>query len=205
MVEPWDGAPPLRQAFSLIRERVVELEPALLDLVEHVFERHQLGEARRRHQLIAVLVEQQAVAVGVEQDGGGNAGLERFVLFGRHRGAARRGRRRGLRQSRRRAARRRRSALPSPATQFCKNAAPARRPPPVTHLNTSDHVARNRACASRAMRQIERVSPGQARARINKARGRSKDRRRWRSTASRQTTWRRPLADRTMRWWPAPP
>ena len=57
-------------------EFVVELDAALLDLVEHEFERHQLGEARRRDKLIAVLVEQKAVAVGIEQDRVGDAGLE---------------------------------------------------------------------------------------------------------------------------------
>ena len=67
---------------------VLELESALLDLVEGVFQRHQLGEARRRHELVAVLLEQDAVAFGIHQDGVGDAGLEGLVLFRRH---ARRG------------------------------------------------------------------------------------------------------------------
>ena len=57
-------------------EFVVELDVALLDFVEHEFERHQFGEARRGDELIAVLVVQNAVAVGIEQDGGRHAGLE---------------------------------------------------------------------------------------------------------------------------------
>jgi len=84
-VEPCDGAPPLRQAFSLMMNSsssFVEFDLALLDLIEQVFKRHQLGEAGRRHQLIAILLEQHAVAVGVEQKCGGNAGLKTFGLFG---------------------------------------------------------------------------------------------------------------------------
>ena len=66
-------------------ELVVELEPALFDLVEHVFERHQLGEARGRDKLIAVLFVQDAVAVGIEEERGGNVGVEGFVLLRRRR------------------------------------------------------------------------------------------------------------------------
>ena len=65
-------------------EFIVELEAALLDFVEHEFERHELGEARRRDQLIAILLEQNAVAFGIEQDGVGNGDLKGLVLFGGH-------------------------------------------------------------------------------------------------------------------------
>ena len=68
MVEPCDGAPPLRQAFSLTTYSSVELDAALLDLVEHVFRGHQLGEARREDQLVGVALEQHAAVFRVDQD-----------------------------------------------------------------------------------------------------------------------------------------
>ncbi len=58
-------------------ELLVELELALLDLVEDEFQRHQLGKTCRRDRLISVLLEQNAVGLGVEQDGVGDAGLKR--------------------------------------------------------------------------------------------------------------------------------
>ena len=62
----------------------VELEAALLDFVEHEFEGHELGKARGRHQLVAVLLEQNAVAVGIEQEALGTPSLKGLVLFGGH-------------------------------------------------------------------------------------------------------------------------
>ncbi len=63
---------------------VFELEVTLLDFVEYEFERHQLGEARRGHELVAVLLVKNAVAFGIEQQRGGGAGLESFVLLDGH-------------------------------------------------------------------------------------------------------------------------
>ncbi len=63
-------------------ELVVELDAALLDLVEQIFQRHQLGETCRLDRQIGVLVEQHAVAVEIDQNRGGNAGLEALPFFG---------------------------------------------------------------------------------------------------------------------------
>ena len=65
-------------------ELVVELDVTLLDFVEHEFERHQLGEARRGDELVAVLLVKNAVAFGIEQQRGGSAGLESLVLLDGH-------------------------------------------------------------------------------------------------------------------------
>ena len=48
MVDVCEGAPPRRQAFSLMMNSSSSLMRALLDLVEHDLGGHQLGEARRR-------------------------------------------------------------------------------------------------------------------------------------------------------------
>ena len=64
----------------------VELEPALLDLVEHDLRGHQLGEARRRNELVGALFEQHAAAVGIDQDRVRGRGLEPVAGLGaRHR------------------------------------------------------------------------------------------------------------------------
>ena len=84
MVEPCEGAPPLRQAFSLIVNSSLELDAALLDFIEQEFERHEFGEARRGDKLIAVLLEQHAVAVGIEQQRRWHRSLEAVVLLEGH-------------------------------------------------------------------------------------------------------------------------
>ena len=61
---------------------VVELEPALLDLVEDEFDRHQLGEARRENELVGVALEQHVAVFGVDQDGMRRADAD-FVLLDR--------------------------------------------------------------------------------------------------------------------------
>ena len=58
-------------------ELLVELELALLELIEDEFQRHQLGKTCRLDGLVGVLLEQNAVGLGVEQDGVGDAGLKR--------------------------------------------------------------------------------------------------------------------------------
>ena len=49
-------------------EFVLELQPALHDLVEYDLRGHQLGQAGRRHQLVGVLLEQDRAAFGIDQD-----------------------------------------------------------------------------------------------------------------------------------------
>src|SRR6516165_1609955 len=60
---------------------VIELDSTFLDFVEQKFQRHQLSQACRSHQLIAILFVQNAVAVGIEENGGGNARLKALIFL----------------------------------------------------------------------------------------------------------------------------
>ena len=51
------------------RELRVDIDPALLHLVEHDLDRHDLGHAGRGGELVGVLLEQDGAAVGIDQDG----------------------------------------------------------------------------------------------------------------------------------------
>ena len=142
---------------------VVELDPALFDLVEQIFERHQLGEACRLDRLIAVLFEQYAVAVGIEQDGGRNAGLKPFFLL--RRGG--RGGGRGLRcgdGARHACGDERAEAAPCPAMWQTRYANP---PPPRWSLLSPKQHGQNRA---RRRDPVQRITI--AGSQINRARGR---------------------------------
>ena len=76
MLDVCEGAPPVRQALSLTMNSSVELEPALLDLVEHHLGGHQLGQAGGRHEFVGALLEQHAAAVGIDQDRVRSRGLK---------------------------------------------------------------------------------------------------------------------------------
>ena len=76
MLDVRDGAPPVRQALVLTQEFVVELQPALAELVEHDLRGHQLGQARGRDQLVGVRLEQDRAAFGIDQDRGRRRGVE---------------------------------------------------------------------------------------------------------------------------------
>ena len=83
IVEPPAGAPPLRQAFSLMRYSSVSLTSPCLDGVEDHLGRHQLHHAGRRPQLVGVLLEQHAAAGGLDQDRGRRVAVEAaLVLLG---------------------------------------------------------------------------------------------------------------------------
>ena len=83
-------------------ELAVEIEPALLDLVEDDLDRHGLGRARGRDELVRCLLEQDRAGVVVHQDGVRGKRLE---PLGRH-GRGRRNGSRGDREERRRGERR---------------------------------------------------------------------------------------------------
>ena len=68
MVEPPDDAPPVRQAFSEMKNSSVQLSLPLRDLVEDDGDRHELGHAGRLHRLVGVLVEEQRAGLVVHQD-----------------------------------------------------------------------------------------------------------------------------------------
>ena len=57
--------PCIRQAFSRHRQLVVQLQPALLELVIHEVQRHQLGHRRRRHLVVRLLFQQRGAGVEV--------------------------------------------------------------------------------------------------------------------------------------------
>ena len=81
-VEPCDGAPPLRQAFSLMTYSSSSLMLPSLSWSNTTFDGHQLGEARGRRSSSAVLLEQDGAGVGFDQDRVRRSGVEFVLLAG---------------------------------------------------------------------------------------------------------------------------
>ena len=134
---------------------VVELDAALLDLVEQIFQRHQLGEACRLDGLIGVFLVQYAVAVGIEQDRGGHAGLKPALGLGRRR-QERRAQAAMTKPSATAtdAAATRYALVPSPAVTV--DILPAN-PPPI-HARQPLYSALNRALRKPALRPCENAA-----------------------------------------------
>jgi hypothetical protein len=79
MVEPPEGAPPLRQAFSLTRNSSVSLmSPCLM---EDDLRGHQLHHAGRCAQLVGILLEQDASARCLDQDRSRRIAIETALLL----------------------------------------------------------------------------------------------------------------------------
>ena len=79
MADVPDGAPPLRQAFTLMRNSSSSLICPVFKRLEDDSQRHELAHAGRRHQLVGVVLEQHCARIGIHQDRlaglGGDFGL----------------------------------------------------------------------------------------------------------------------------------
>jgi len=62
-------------------EFIARLELVLLEQVEHYLRRHQLGEARRRNEVVGGLFEQHAAALGFDENGVWRCGLKSFAAL----------------------------------------------------------------------------------------------------------------------------
>ena len=76
MLDVWDGAPPSPPRVLARHVFGIELDVALLELVEHDLRRHQLGHAGGRCRRVGVFLEQDGAGRGVEQDDVGRGGIE---------------------------------------------------------------------------------------------------------------------------------